>query len=225
MKKTYIASDLHLIPGEEVPPVAVKFAELAKQERAQIVFAGDMFDVLPWGNKAWETTAGVFTLNDFKRIFPYVVYVRGNHDPGWLQEFTLGNNLILHGHQFTEWVILQHFAPSLVEFMVKHFPSQWHAFSKRMNWIPSVHRTDIPGKELDKYHSILNHVWALALSEAQKRGVRIIMGHTHHVATLIAGAEVWDCGDLRQGSYIRISQKNVISRGWVKGCKEGEPSK
>ena len=221
MKRSFVASDLHLIPGEEVPPVAVKFAEMAKAEGARIIFAGDIFDRLPWGWRAWGTTAGVFTLNDFKRVFPKqnTIRVRGNHDPQdglacWLER----GNLILHGDKYTEWKILRHFAPQLIEFMVKYFPSQWYAFSRSRGWIPSRYRTDIPGKELDKYNKLVTQAWAFALMEAQKHNIRIIMGHTHHVAHLDTetGAEVWDCGNLRDGSFIRISQGTVISRGWVK---------
>lgn len=197
---------------------------LAKTEDAILVGAGDIINLLPWGYDAW---VGSPFLDEFREALGgYNFYwLTGNHDPhSWVKRLfgdwgniiitrqlvwpaPLGEVEIRHGHRWSvDWRILRHIAPSFVEFMADHFTWFWYKFSERMGWLPSKLKEE--GREHDYQRAILS-VWYGAVGHAQRKGRRVIVGHTHSRGSLIRGDDVLvaDGGTLREGDFIRIDKE------------------
>jgi len=191
---------------------------MGMREKATLIGNGDLFNIIPWGEKHWEVEHDA--IDEFKIIldgYPFY-YILGNHDldEPWLKKmFADSPNIkivpkihvlgadIRHGHEtFIDWAILRHFAPEVVNFMSRNFPDLWYKFCMKMGWMPSWF------EGTDEYHAVVLGVWRAALKYSQKHHCKVIRGHTHHAAVLNEPGEHWvlaDSGSLgsADGFYIR----------------------
>ena len=188
-------SDIHLSPGDEYPSVDL---------HGPLVLVGDVFNILPWGIKAWRTLKGIRTVNSLLDCLDDdAVFISGNHDPyGWLQElvpdyrverrYQVDGWTFMHGHQFApDWHYLSFVAPQFQEFMLSHVwtAKLWYWYCKRQGWMATG--TTESNK---KYEEMVSMVWGMANKYAHDHG-NLCIGHTHSRMTFQDDfVKIVDCG-------------------------------
>lgn len=220
-------SDLHLDPGEEIPPQLHSLSRLAEEQEAALVLNGDNLNLVPWGLREWHTRKGSQTIRDFIDAIPRKSYVlAGNHDPyEWLCEVLrvdlvrversldvyVGDALwhFQHGHIRSDWYFWRHFAPGLVTWMTEVHPSLWYSICRRFGWLPGTLKKEQGESERYTLLTLATHsAWR---RHSEKIRANICIGHTHFATTSprFVGRELRtpfaDGGDLRDGTYLVIS--------------------
>ena len=220
-----IFSDSHENPSG-VSDNLVNLVRRAKFAHSDLYSVGDLLNLLPLGKEGWEKW-----LREFEALlkgYP-ITLIGGNHDPyNWLKEMfvdmenvtvvrrvNLPNGIHMrHGHSWSpDWWVLRHFAPSVVDFMVEHFPNLWYRFSEWMGWIPSkLQEQGLPQKH--SYRKQVKRLWDEGMGYAEKHNCVVILGHTHCQGG--AGGRppmqfVEDCGALKEGDYL-IVEEGIVTR-------------
>lgn len=219
-----LSSDWHCDPWELRPEVKL-WIEKGKAQRATLFGVGDLFNILPWGEKRWERQpdGAIYQLKRILDGYP-LYYITGNHDPDvpWLEKMFadspnirivpkihVGGADIRHGHEtFIDWRILRHFAPEVVNFASRYFPKQWYDFCRRMGWMPSTFQGT------DEYHAVVLGVWQAAFKYSRKYNCKVLRGHTHHCAVL-REPDSWVFGDFgslgsEAGHYLKWGESGAL---------------
>lgn len=235
----WVCSDVHCDP-DYVPPNFLKWIEEGKKQKAILIVAGDLLNILPWGRDKWSRQSpSIRQINEALEYF-ILFAVPGNHDPekelkrvvfpshihvtssaNLVRYFNL-NYYITHGHQWAlDWGILglNRVAPSFVEFMVKYFPSQWYRYCKARGWLASKQKPS--GIEHEPITKLTRIVWKGAVDHAVKKKVCVIHGHTHcnewsTYATKKDATQTTyhiDCGDINDGTFCEITDD--ARRKWI----------
>lgn len=207
-------SDVHLSPGDLIPQYLMDMFRECDATGSRAVLLGDVFNLLPYGERAWLTNAGDYTIQRFVDLLPRggCDLIFGNHEGNikWLEELFqpypqvrvarslnlfIGNQTwhFEHGHRFAyNWRWLQWVADDITQVMVKHFPGLWYRLSRQMEWVPSRIMVEKP----QRYNEKVGTIWSNALKWAQKENINLVIGHTHTRVNikLGSGIQVIDCG-------------------------------
>lgn len=228
------SSDWHCGP-DELTPEAREFIRLGKKIGALLIGNGDLFNFLPLGRDKYRKAKVFKEFVEELNGYPFV-YITGNHDPFfWVVEELSGipNIKILkgaeilsggrryhffHGHQRSEWSILQHIAPDIVEFMVDNFPRQWYWLCEKLGWLSFYQKlkAQLGGqKERNKFNAMTLAVQDAWRKYAEKREISVVIGHTHK-ATLSYWFDfdrkknfLVDGGNLGDGTFCRIDERGA----------------
>lgn len=202
----WVSSDWHCQP-EELKENVVEWIRQGKENKHRLVCAGDMFDILPLGEKKWWGADSIVQLAEILDGYP-LFYVTGNHDPFKVMEELMApysnirvykqlilpdefNNTelgyrryyITHGHEWSlDWGLLGlgRVAPWFVEKMVDMMPGLWYKFCKSRGWLASERDPSAPPfEELEPITKLTRIVWAAASEYALKENICVITGHTH----------------------------------------------
>ena len=232
--KYLISSDWHMNPGEPLFANARSFlAEANIGDR--VVLAGDIANLLPHGLKAWGNCRLRLLLSDIAKntMADRVDYIAGNHDPQqWLYQLLGsegynwplrvadgGAGLIFgtegeyfnvrHGHERSDWALLQHIAPQVVEWMVWNHPQAWYRICRQMKWLPGNLKDSPKHGESERFTAMTQAIHAAWERYAEERMLSVIIGHTHKAVSnsFMVGDELiqfMNCGDLREGTYVKV---------------------
>ena len=232
MCSTSISADWHNDP-DHLKDCVRFWIRRGKAGGTQLAGAGDGYNLLPLGRKAWSSESpSIVQLAEELDGYPFD-YICGNHDPfDWMvplfapwpnikvsRELTLtGSNghvyHISHGHQWAlDWGIfhLNSVAAGFTEWMVKHYPVVWYNYCASRGWLASE---DLPeGVEHEALTPLTLVIRAGALRSAVKNERCEIFGHDHtcgrETIGVAAGARnrsVWvAAGNLPDGTYVQIT--------------------
>ncbi len=196
MTTYYVSGDWHLKP-DEFPKKIEQFILEAKSVGAHIRLPGDIADFIPVGVQHYIGSYAMRRLGELLQDTDYVI-IPGNHDPyaHWME----GNNYLMplwriwhedfleeggyvftHGHQRSDWAVLQHVAPQAVQWMVDHYPVEWYWLCRQLGWLPSTQKKRAPSalEEYEKYTLMtlaIHNAWRRYGDQTEKN---IVFGHTH----------------------------------------------
>jgi predicted phosphodiesterase len=229
----WVSSDWHCQP-DKLKQAVVQWIRLGKEGNHHLIGNGDLFDILPLGEKKWEQAASIEQLATELDGYPFD-YVAGNHDPDQSMKKKMApySNITLHrrlereegrrrylfthGHRWAvDWGFLgiRRIAPWLVEKMVDIAPGLWYRFCRWRGWLASHPTPGAPlGKEKERITRLTRIIWAGASDHALRHDCCVILGHTHTTGRRERGisreiefqAYMVDDGDLPDGTYVEIT--------------------
>lgn len=221
-------SDGHQRPDETPLASLCAAYQVAREKGIAVVIAGDWFDFLIHGWRAYVDSPLVRQLRPIMARVPTVVLV-GNHEGKlwWLERVLSGCNVrirqhldvtvngrahhIEHGDRFAmDWSWLRPAYQWVAEAAMEICPGQWERFCRR--WSPKA----AMGKgETQKYTQLTGLCWSNAIQYGMKHETNVIHGHTHTTADIQVGYQVLDCGDARDGSAVLVGPDGQGTVIWL----------
>jgi len=197
----WISSDWHCSP-EGLREGVEQWLRLGKEGGHRLIGAGDLFDILPLGEKQWKSNSeSISQLAMALDGYPFD-YVTGNHDPhgtmvklmaahpninmhkGLEFEHQGRKFFVTHGHRWAiDWGFLglSRIAPPVVEFLTNSpLKGLWYRICRWRGWLAShEEQKDTTGKESQSINNLTRIIWKGASEHALKKNCCVILGHTH----------------------------------------------
>jgi len=181
-----VIADAHENPGG-LSQEFKKAILCARLDGSPLVCAGDTFNLIPYGLRAYRNSR---TFNDLLSLLDdhQIILLEGNHDPiHWLdrlfkdhpnviilKDLLIDDIYIAHGHRWGPlWSWLPFFAEPLNRYANRYFPGTWYRFAKWAGWMPSA----VQGEK--RYHSVVLSLLVRALRYRSEKIYKVAMGHSH----------------------------------------------